>query len=551
MKKYLIPTFICAVLLGAASAYASEPDVSLDYAAGRITVSGATEKKDEIITVNILKPGVTAEALCSGRGEGILYNNDTLTDEEGTYSISAAFPADAQEGTYKVYVGGESFAAAYVTDVAYVSADSYSKAIEALNSAAVGSAEGFEAALKEYGEAIGLSNELSDSVDFAKTAALLQGELKSASFSETDSSLNKKRFDTAVIVQAFNEGLIQDFSRYADDVILKNENTMKYYNAVIKGKAGENVFVKQLSGKNIGSVSEFETAVEDALMIAVVRYPDGIGNIEAVLKEYSARTGAKTASASNSDYAYISGNTYTDITSLITAFNNHAGTTSASSSGGGGGGGGSSSSVITASKNASEIPVGGGPDTAQTQAVNAIGIKFEDLNSVDWAYTAISKLYALGVIEGRSYTIFAPNDYVTREEFAKLIVTAFGFDKDEYENTYTDVPAGAWYEEYVCAATKHGICNGIGDNAFGTGSCITRQDMAVMLYNAMKAKGRSFGSAELGFGDSADFADYSKIPVASLSDAGIVNGVSDTEFDPTGYATRAQAAVIINNALEH
>ena len=74
--------------------------------------------------------------------------------------------------------------------------------------------------------------------------------------------------------------------------------------------------------------------------------------------------------------------------------------------------------------------------------------------------------------------------------------------------------------------------------------------MCVMIYNAIKANGDSLASAGIEFSDAADIADYASEAVGALANAGVVNGVGDNLFDPNGTATRAQAAVIINNALE-
>ena len=89
------------------------------------------------------------------------------------------------------------------------------------------------------------------------------------------------------------------------------------------------------------------------------------------------------------------------------------------------------------------------------------------------------------------------------------------------------------------------------DNSFGSGIGISRQDMAVMIYNAMKLKGYVASGQENNFADKALCADYANEAIAELSSKGIVGGVGDNMFDPSGEATRAQSAVIINRALSY
>ena len=73
----------------------------------------------------------------------------------------------------------------------------------------------------------------------------------------------------------------------------------------------------------------------------------------------------------------------------------------------------------------------------------------------------------------------------------------------------------------------------------------------VMLTNAFKLKGIQIKSGELTFADSAVIADYAKDAVSALCAMGIVNGVSDTQFDPLGTATRAQAAKVVYGFLQY
>ena len=127
-------------------------------------------------------------------------------------------------------------------------------------------------------------------------------------------------------------------------------------------------------------------------------------------------------------------------------------------------------------------------------------------------------------------------------------------DMEDYKAEYVefaDVPQGAWFEQYVSIAKQNGLVSGMGNNMFGVGENITRQDMAVMLYNAMRKNGYTNSGAKNNFADSDACADYATVAIAELAALGVINGVGDDAFDPTATATRAQAAVIINRALEY
>ncbi|MEE1049636.1 MAG: S-layer homology domain-containing protein, partial [Clostridia bacterium] len=126
-----------------------------------------------------------------------------------------------------------------------------------------------------------------------------------------------------------------------------------------------------------------------------------------------------------------------------------------------------------------------------------------------------------------------------------------GYTDTEYsENVFSDVDAEDWFCDFVNIAYEKKLIKGIGDGLFGTGQFITRQDMCVMLCNALRSKGVAVSDSEIAFADKDEIADYAKSAVSALYEMGIVNGVSETEFEPLGNATRAQAAKVVYGALK-
>ena len=174
---------------------------------------------------------------------------------------------------------------------------------------------------------------------------------------------------------------------------------------------------------------------------------------------------------------------------------------------------------------------------------------FQDLTTVPWAVNAVNTLASLGIINGRSDTIFDPNASVTRAEFTKMVCLTFGFaEMPNASQKFVDVTPSDWFYGYVMAAASNGIVNGISDTAFDPNATITRQDMAAILYRAASATGMltamSTGEA-INFADYDQISDYAVAPVTTLSAAGVINGTTDNKFEPLATATRAQAACII------
>lgn len=209
---------------------------------------------------------------------------------------------------------------------------------------------------------------------------------------------------------------------------------------------------------------------------------------------------------------------------------------------------GSSSSGSSSKRGSSSS--GGSFTVAPSVGQNTTSGAFSDMASVAWAQEAVNSLAEKGIVSGDGNGLFRPNDSVTREEFLKMLVTAFGFEASADAVPFEDVPQDAWYAPYVSAAYKLGITSGKSETVFGTGDNITREEMAALISRVFAVLGKNIGS-----GDGADFTDEASISayavdaVKALQSVGIITGMEDGSFRPTDLSTRAQAAVVIYRAM--
>lgn len=168
--------------------------------------------------------------------------------------------------------------------------------------------------------------------------------------------------------------------------------------------------------------------------------------------------------------------------------------------------------------------------------------EFTDLESVEWAKSAISALYEKGIVAGDGEGKFDPSRNIKREEFVKMIVLAFGIEPKTGTNEFSDCIPGAWYEEYINAGVDAGLIKGVSAEEFGVGRNITREDMAVIVARAMKL---DISAESEKFTDDDEISDYAKDAVYAVKEKGVISGLGDGRFAPKMFATRAQAAKII------
>lgn len=172
-----------------------------------------------------------------------------------------------------------------------------------------------------------------------------------------------------------------------------------------------------------------------------------------------------------------------------------------------------------------------------------------------WGQSIISKLASKNIIDSSYGTQFKPNQKITRSEFAVMLARGFGLaGSRENAQRFRDVTPSTQTGDYIGAAAKAGIITGNTDATFRPNDPITREQMAIMMVRALDYAEQpvtlnAFADAVL-----SKFKDKAKIQnpdiVAKATQAGIIQGVPLNKFLPQGNATRAEGAAMLQRMLE-
>lgn len=180
-------------------------------------------------------------------------------------------------------------------------------------------------------------------------------------------------------------------------------------------------------------------------------------------------------------------------------------------------------------------------------------IFYSDINS-HWAKADINELTSKLVVGPRSTgaITFDANRNITRGEFGEYIAKALGLTSDISSNSFPDVSANL-RGGYINSAVKAGIITGYPDGTFKPEQFITREQMALMMVRAMSYANENITLNGTSAQTLSRFRDASGIQdketVAKAVQSGIIQGITATSFQPKGNATRAQAVVMIRRVL--
>lgn len=528
---------------------------------GILTVTGKNEaegiRKNVLITY---APGKTAADFDGGNGDEVFNQiKQTNTAEDGSFAFTYNMAEAAQtSGKFTVKVTSENGEAAEKEFYYYTEDD-----IESINenfAAQMGQAEKNQSAIDEITRLI---KENSDFfiIDFEPEKKLIEsGKLESAaeimsfcakpkSFAETRSAYSASLVTELINNAQSKSDIAELLTKYAD--MLELDKAYKDFGTEEKEYAAQII-------KNRGRLSRvayFNNANREAAVITLLNYAGGSGAAERIITEYADMFNLSAWSSASADKEKcckdILASAKNGGISSIEEIQKMINATPSKANGGSGGGGSSSSS---GSKGGSSYSVPPSyvtpPEYDETKKAEPKTGGFEDIEEVEWAKESITELAKLKIINGYSDTEFAPNNYVTRSEFAKMLCGCFGIAESAENTGFTDVPQGMWYSGYVSALKQKGIINGISDTMFGAEEYITREDMAVIIFKAAQANGKTFETPKASFADADEISDYAAEAINAIVGEGVMSGYEDGTVRPQNHATRAETAKLVYSAYK-
>jgi hypothetical protein len=188
------------------------------------------------------------------------------------------------------------------------------------------------------------------------------------------------------------------------------------------------------------------------------------------------------------------------------------------------------------------------PKTEPTTPTTTGAERFTDLTG-HWAAAEIGTAVKLGIASGMSPTEFAPDRNITRAQFTTLLTRALGMQNTaSLQSRFSDVPADAWYFDAVNSAADAGLVSGYSPTTFGPDDLITREQMAVMISNALAYKNKkvsSNASVLEKFKDRGEVSSWAVSGVSTAVQQGIITGRSADTIAPRFNATRAEGTAMI------
>jgi 5'-nucleotidase/UDP-sugar diphosphatase len=178
---------------------------------------------------------------------------------------------------------------------------------------------------------------------------------------------------------------------------------------------------------------------------------------------------------------------------------------------------------------------------------------FTDVVEGKWYYDAVMAAYEQELMNGVTANTFEPMTAMNRAMLVTMLYRLEGSPEVEgnVSEVFADCKDTAYYAKAVLWASQNNIVSGRGESAFAPLATMTRQEMAVILYNYSVFKGAAeVTEPELAYADADAVASWATAAVAYCGESGLMTGVTDTEFAPAGSANRAMGATVLVRLVE-
>ena len=175
---------------------------------------------------------------------------------------------------------------------------------------------------------------------------------------------------------------------------------------------------------------------------------------------------------------------------------------------------------------------------------------FADVDTSKWYHESIDYVLKHSMMNGVSGTSFAPNSNLTRGMLVQILFNLEGKPQSASAG-FSDVKADAWYG--WAAANK--VVTGYTDGTFRPNAAVIREQAAAILYRYAQSKGIDVSVGEdtniLSYADAMQASEYAISALQWAVGAGVLNGKGGNLLAPTGTATRAEIAAIMQRWCEN
>ena len=166
----------------------------------------------------------------------------------------------------------------------------------------------------------------------------------------------------------------------------------------------------------------------------------------------------------------------------------------------------------------------------------------------EWYHDGVAYCLKNKLMQANSEGFFCPDNEITRAELVEILWKLAKQPEVECELNFNDVVETDTFIKALRWAYSNGIISGIDEYIFAPNEFITREQLATILYKYAKLHGKGFGGLwmfRLPYADIDMISDYAYEPICWLTMNKVISGMDNEHISPNTTVTRAQLAVML------
>ena len=175
----------------------------------------------------------------------------------------------------------------------------------------------------------------------------------------------------------------------------------------------------------------------------------------------------------------------------------------------------------------------------------------KDVSGSAWYHEEVDYVLTNGLMAGTGGSAFSPNSKLSRAMIAQILYAMAGKPSGG-ASRFSDVVKGSWYENAVNWCAANGIVAGFDDGTFRPNDDVTREQLATILMGYTvachdNARNRQIHWSLDTFSDYSSVSGWAQNAVAWAAGKHLIAGRGGMVIDPGATATRAEVAQIITS----
>lgn len=179
---------------------------------------------------------------------------------------------------------------------------------------------------------------------------------------------------------------------------------------------------------------------------------------------------------------------------------------------------------------------------------------FEDVKEGQWFYDYVKYAVENNLMNGVSGIEFAPDMPLNRAMLVTILYRAAGEPEVNKSIPFADVNADKYYANAVIWGQQNEIINGITEDLFAPEDDITREQFATILYRYAQYKEYDVSAAQTtdlsAYTDVDEISYYAVDAMKYAVGTGVINGKTATTLNPRDNTTRAEASAMLQRFIE-